>query len=319
MANIRGFGDLNNNRGPVARGGGGGGGGNGDGGGNDPDAISNLLGFTRDTGKDPRNETFFDMIHYSFTPALKLRSFTAFIGIGNILIFIVTLAMSGIYTPGDFLQLNSGWVLNNFAENGMKIRQDYQYWRLITSTVLHLSFLHIVMNTFSLLVWGSFIESFTGTKKYMIIYWVSGVCGDLLSCAVNNNNNNSVGASGCIMGVTGSLIGLLILNWMVLSEPRFERIRGMLTCIVIMICLFSLMSIALPGNSNKSIATTDNYAHLGGFCAGFFLSMAIGRVFAARDGSYEKKTRNVGWALMFVLLASTILPIAFTSGKPKQI
>ena len=101
MANIRGFGDINANNRPAAGrggfgggGGGGGGGENGDGGGNDPNAINDLLGFNRNTGKDPRNENFFDMIHYSFTPALKWKSFTAAISLANVAIFVITFIAS---------------------------------------------------------------------------------------------------------------------------------------------------------------------------------------------------------------------------------
>ena len=310
MANIRGFGDIrgNDNR----RGGGFGGNGGGAPGGNDPsdsEAISALLGMNRDNQKDPRTETFWDMLHLNFCPTLKFRSFTSLISIINVCIFIASLVISGIQVDRDFLQVKNEPIISKISMNPIKIKSGSQYYRLITPCFFHLSFMHIIMNSFSLLIWGSFIETFCGTIKYMTIYLFAGVAGNLMSASINSDYANSIGASGCIMGITATLIGMLILNWMALGEGQYKEFRGMLTCVVIMITVFTLLFTAMPGKSTDN-SKTDNWAHLGGFLGGFSLSMSIGKVFGRiNEKPYEKRVRIVGWVLTATLVLSTFLPL----------
>lgn len=131
-----------------------------------------------------------------------------------------------------------------------------------------------------------------------------------MSATMHNDATNSVGASGCIMGVTATLIGMLILNWMAMSEGALRESRGMLTCMVVMIVLFTLMFTLTPGQKSSGASRTDNWAHLGGFLGGFFISMAIGKVFGRlNDTSYEKTVRLIGWGLSGALILSTLIPL----------
>jgi len=55
----------------------------------------------------------------------------------------------------------------------------------------------------------------------MIIYFGAGFSGNLLSTIIYPNSP-SVGASGSIFGLIGSLLGYLAINW---SELNYQR-RG---------------------------------------------------------------------------------------------
>lgn len=314
MANIRGFGDLRNepNRGGLGRQGGQGGNPGGDPNPGDSQAIYRLLGFDRNNQhKDPREETFLEMLHYNFCPTLKFKSLTGILIPILILIFVVSLIVNGVNREGDFLQVKGGPLYDPFTQNGYKIRVDRQYWRIITAIFFHLSFTHIVMNCISMVIWGSFIESFLGTKKFAIIFFVSGITGNLLSVMCHKGlYYDSVGASGCIMGTIGALIGMLILNWMALGEGQYREARGTLTCIVIILTIFVLLFTLAPANpsSSKQI-TTDNWAHLGGLLGGFFSAMGIGKVFGRNDTSFEKRVRIIGWVLLGGLILGTAIPM----------
>lgn len=306
MANIHGLndnrgGNNNRNNGPARGGGGPGGAGPG------ADDLSSLLGINRDSNKDPRTETFFDMLHFSFCPTLKWASFTTVICIVNTLLFVLSISLCGIETSGDFLQVKTTSFFEKFAENSIKITKQHEYWRLISACLLHLGFSHIVMNTVALIIWGSFIENFMGLTKYMGIYFASGLAGNLLSACVNHSGVYSVGASGCIMGVTASLIGMVVLNWMAMSEGRFKEIRGQLTCMVVIIVIFTLLFTLTPTSKLAGTSKTDNWAHLGGFIGGMFLSMVIGKVYGRADGGYEKKVRLVGGACLGLYTVGTII------------
>jgi rhomboid protease GluP len=311
MANIRGFGDIRNE---AIRGGNGNPAGNpgGDPNPGDSQAIYRLLGFERsDQNKDPREETFLEMLHYNFCPTLRFKSLTGILVPTLIGIFILSLIVNGVNREGEFLQVNGGPMYDPFTQNGYKIRVDRQYWRLITAIFFHLSFTHIIMNCISMLIWGSFIESFLGTRKYAVIYFVSGITGNLLSVMCHNGlYYDSVGASGCIMGTIGALIGMLILNWLALGEGQYKEARSTLTCIVIILTVFALLFTLAPTSPNQSKQiVTDNWAHFGGLLGGFFISMAIGRVFGRSDTTYEKRVRMVGWVLLAGLVFGTAIPM----------
>jgi rhomboid protease GluP len=270
-----------------------------------------MLGMVDSNRKSPRDETFLDMLHYNFCPTLRFKSLTGILTPILVLIFIITLFISGINTQGEFLEVAGGSFFEAVAQNGYKIWVEHQYHRLATAIFFHLTFLHLVMNCISMLIWGSFIESFVGTSKFAIIYFVSGLTGNLMSVVCHKNlYYNSVGASGCLMGITAALIGMLILNWMALGEGQYREARGSLTCVVIIITIFALLFTFQPSPSTANVnITTDHWAHLGGLLGGFCLSMAIGKVFGRADTSYEKKVRIVGWVLFAALVLGTGIPL----------
>lgn len=320
MANIRGFGDIRDER--NGRGGFGGGGGGPGGGGGEPEAadsqaIFRLLGADRTSNKHPKDETFLEMLHYNFCPTLRFKSLNGILIPILIVLYLISLFADGIYREGEFLEVDNGAFFRAISQNGRSIRLNYQYWRLVTACFFHLYFVHIVMNCVSMIIWGSFVESFIGTTKYSIIFFVSGVTGNLLSVVCKTNlDSYSVGASGCITGVTGAIVGMLILNWMALGESQYRAARGYLTCIVIIITIFVLLFTLAPQapNVNTSI-TTDQWAHLGGLLGGFFLSMAIGKVFGRNDTTYEKRVRIIGWVCFGGLVLGTFIPLLAV--KPK--
>ena len=62
-----------------------------------------------------------------------------------------------------------------------------QYWRLITCMFLHGDILHLICNMYALYVVGPRVEDFFGKKKFLLIYFLSGLSGSLLSIGLNNN------------------------------------------------------------------------------------------------------------------------------------
>jgi len=166
MANIHGLGDGNNNRNASRQ--------NDYFSGENTNGMFELLGAPQ-SKKNPREENFWDMLHFSFCPRLKLISFTSVITLINTVCFIATLVIDGINRQGSLLEVGQkGIIMSNLAESPSKIRVNYQLWRLISSIFLHLNLNHIVMNSFSLLIWGSMIEALIGTFTMSSIYIISG-------------------------------------------------------------------------------------------------------------------------------------------------
>jgi len=84
-----------------------------------------------------------------------------------------------------------------------------EIWRIITSMFLHGDFLHLFYNSFALLMFGPILEKTIGYKRYLLVYFTSGILGGiaytLTSLVTNEFFTPAVGASGAIYGVIGTL------------------------------------------------------------------------------------------------------------------
>ena len=79
-----------------------------------------------------------------------------------------------------------------------------EYWRLFTSMFLHADIFHIFSNMIALLLFGSAVENNYSKLEYLIIYFISGLIGNLFSLLLLPLNTISLGASGAIFGLIGA-------------------------------------------------------------------------------------------------------------------
>ena len=149
-------------------------------------------------------------------------------------------------------------ILPMFAVNRMYI-QNGEYYRLITGIFLHASLAHLICNCYSLYIIGMQLESFIGRVKFLIVYLLSGLAGSLLS--VYFSNNFSVGASGAIFGLLGSLL-YFGYHYRIYLESVIK------SQIIPLIILNLMLGFMMSG--------VDNAAHIGGLIGGVFSTMAIG-------------------------------------------
>ncbi len=75
-------------------------------------------------------------------------------------------------------------------------------WTLLTSIFLHGGFEHLFYNMFALVLFGLILEEIIGGKKFLILYFASGL---LASLATIPFYEASLGASGAIFGILGAL------------------------------------------------------------------------------------------------------------------
>jgi hypothetical protein len=94
-------------------------------------------------------------------------------------------------------------LIPNFTNALVLNQQSFpQIWRFITSIFLHGSIEHLIFNLFALIMFGLILESLIGTKKFLIVFFVSGVLANLIAV---NFYSSSLGASGAIYGILGCL------------------------------------------------------------------------------------------------------------------
>ena len=134
-----------------------------------------------------------------------------------------------------------------------------QIWRLVTHIFLHGSLIHLLLNMYSLYILGTQIETLLGKVKFLVVFLVSGICGGLLSGLLNDAA--SVGASGAIFGLMGSMLCFGYHYRTYLGDALKRQIMPVI-----------ILNLAI-GFMTSGI---DNFAHIGGLIGGIFCTMALG-------------------------------------------
>lgn len=150
--------------------------------------------------------------------------------------------------------------------NGAKVNSAIaagEYYRLISPIFLHGSISHLFINSFSLNSTGPSVESWFGKARFLSLYLISGICGNVLSYMCNPSP--AVGASGAIFGLVGATAVMLARHNRLLG-PRAKR--GLQSLAYIVIVNFG-MGLS-PGSR------IDNFGHLGGFLGGIAYSYLLG-------------------------------------------
>ena len=187
----------------------------------------------------------------------------------NVIVFILTMFNDNLF--------------NALILNPYRIRNG-EIYRLITSIFMHGSIYHLVVNMYSLYVIGNQLETFLGKWKYLLIYLISGLSGSLLSCILTNSY--SLGASGAIFGLLGSLLYFGMHYRLYLGSVLLKEI-------VPIIVLNLLIGFTFSG--------IDNWAHIGGLIGGIFITMALGI-----DNKTQKSTKINGYIILSIYLVFLI-------------
>ena len=117
---------------------------------------------------------------------MKNRFFALWLALICVIMFILQNYVSGFT---DLL------VLNEQALNG-------QIWRFLSAIFLHGGLSHIVYNMFALILFGLILEKLIGSRKFLLIFLLSGIVANIIGVFFYTS---SLGASGAIMGIIGAL------------------------------------------------------------------------------------------------------------------
>ena len=99
---------------------------------------------------------------------------------------------------------------DNYKFEVDRIFVSKEYKRLITSGFLHVSWLHLILNMFSLFAFSALLESYLGGINFLIIYFSSLLGGNLLALFIHRQHADysAVGASGAVSGIIFASIAL---------------------------------------------------------------------------------------------------------------
>ncbi len=118
----------------------------------------------------------------------------------TISLIIINVLLFFIFNPAtaeDFLLI--------FVQINRRVIENNEIWRIFTSMFFHADPIHLFSNMLGLLFFGATVENNTIIKKYqyLIIYFTSGIIGNIFSLLLLPSNVISLGASGAIFGLLG--------------------------------------------------------------------------------------------------------------------
>ena len=184
----------------------------------------------------------------------------------------------------------TGNITFNFSNVRELVKQG-EYYRLLTCMFLHANIYHLAFNMYALYVIGPQVEKYYGKTKYLFIYLISGLLGSLFSAVFMGPNTYSLGASGAIFGLLGSVAYF--------TYYYRATLQGLLRSQVLPVIVLNLViSVML-----KSI---DLSAHVGGLIGGILISMALG------IGDKGRKSDEINGVIVLILLFVFMIYLLFT-------
>ena len=122
----------------------------------------------------------------------------------NILVFLYMFAV-GVSGDAEYMATHGAVFFPYMIKNGM-------WYPLVTAMFLHFDIEHLANNMVMLVAVGRYVEKDMGTVKFVLVYFVSGVLGNILSLARDMRTEEfavSAGASGAVFGLVGALLSML--------------------------------------------------------------------------------------------------------------
>lgn len=171
-------------------------------------------------------------------------------------------------------------VIDRFCVFAPSIRNG-EIYRLITGCFLHGNIMHLLFNCYALYVLGSQLESYIGKLKYFIVYLFSALSGSLFSM-IFGGNSASIGASGAVFGLMGSLVYFGYHYRVYLGNV----IKSQIIPLILVNLFIGFVSSGI-----------DNFAHIGGLIGGFLATIAVGIKY--KSSTFEKIN---GWIVSMIFL-----------------
>jgi rhomboid protease GluP len=165
-----------------------------------------------------------------------------------------------------------------------------QWWRLLTSTLLHGGLLHLGFNLWAFWSAGRFAERIFGNLAFATVYLLSAIGGSLLSTALHPLTV-SVGASGAIFGVYGALLAFALTHRGVFPPEVLRQQRNSLVGFLFYNVVYGL-----------TIPSIDLAGHAGGLLTGLAAGWLLRR--DLRRPSEHVRRRVQGAAALAALLAA---------------
>lgn len=178
-------------------------------------------------------------------------------------------------------------IFENYAFSGDNLMKG-RLWVIVTSLFLHGNLTHLLFNMAALFFFGRSLEKDISEKKFLTIFFLGGIVGNLVSLAFYPSHELFIGASGAIFAIMGMV--MLADPFELTFYPYLVPVPIVLVGVIYII--YTILAFLFGGN--PEVAYT---AHLGG--------LAVGVTFGLRKATIKGILTIV--ILFAILLAMPIL------------
>lgn len=191
----------------------------------------------------------------------KNHSFSLITGIVCVFVYIIMRAGNTSSAYG---------IIDDLGFAPRDIVDPSRFYTVLTSMYSHASPSHLIFNLLGLALIGTIFEQRIGTRRYILIYLITGICGTLAFSLINWSSEIAVvGASGAICGVLGGFARKYGNDRMsILFVP------GIVAPVWVFAVLFVALQILIVP-FNRQIAVES---HLTGMLAGFLITPYVLRL-----------------------------------------
>ncbi|KAI0080317.1 rhomboid-domain-containing protein [Panus rudis PR-1116 ss-1] len=171
---------------------------------------------------------------------------------------------------------------------GFHDKEPNQWWRFITPIFLHAGIIHFLLNMLAQLTASAEVEREMGSAGFFILYFATGIFGNVLGGNFSLVGVPSVGASGAIFGTVAVAWIDLFAHW----KYQYKPVRRLVIMIVELVI----------GIAIGFIPYVDNFAHIGGFLMGILCGMALYPIISA-----SKRHRIITWTLRLAAIPLAVV------------
>ncbi len=142
-----------------------------------------------------------------------------------------------------------------------------QWWRIITANFLHMGIVHLGLNMLGLFYLGKFVEHRLGSGRYLFAYLLAGF-GSMAAIVYIDTKlmipNTTVGASGAIMGMLGTMGAIHLSGW---RKSKVAAARQQFQTV--------LFSVVLQYVFDRTNGHTSIVGHFSGLIIGFLVGLVL--------------------------------------------
>ncbi|MBR5404373.1 MAG: rhomboid family intramembrane serine protease [Bacteroidales bacterium] len=185
----------------------------------------------------------------------------------NVILFVATL-------------INPVFMKSTFAM-AFPLATDFRWWQPVTHMFMHDGFFHIFFNMYTLVMFGMVVERVLGTKKFLILYAITGFGAVALHTGVEfiqvqqlikaypgTNPLYIYNSIPHVLGASGAVYGVLVAFAMLYPQARMTLIFPPVTLDAKWMVIIFIGIELLTGITGTQMGVA-HFAHLGGALFGW--------------------------------------------------
>eukprot|EP01032_Pedospumella_encystans_P021264 gene21264-24131_t len=195
----------------------------------------------------------------------QMLTLSTFIVVVQIALLVAMIQVDG-YDKGNSVIGPPVYSMVRFGakEAGLIVYKN-EWWRLLSSIMLHGGILHIIPNGAIQLRVGGYLNMIYGTPKWLFIYLISGIFGEMMSC-IFLPGTVGVGSSGAVLGMLASWVVWIIFRWKKIPHAC----KSQRNCQLFIVVASVVVTLATSFQPN-----VDWAAHIGGAIQGILWGIVL--------------------------------------------